>query len=107
MLQGFFDGLDEEDAGVSMTLNGSEYETVSAEVTDTGMYVESEVETYSIELRDLGIVCVLGMITLIALFVIHMLMLLSQQLKYVKDMKLFIVSVYLDCQAKQKLILRN
>ena len=69
MLQGFFDGLDEEDAGVSMNLNGSEYETVSAEVTDTGMYVESEVETYSIELRDLGIVCVLGMITLIALFI--------------------------------------
>mgnify|MGYP003310515525 CR=1 FL=1 len=36
MLQGFFDGLDEEDAGVSMNLNGSEYETVSAETGPTG-----------------------------------------------------------------------
>ena len=69
ILQGFYDGLDEGDAGVSMNLNGSEYETVSVETTDTGLFVESEVETYSIELRDLGIVCVLGIITLAALFV--------------------------------------
>lgn len=69
ILQGFYDGLNEDDAGVSMNLNGSEYETVNVEATDTGLFVESEVETYSIELRDLGIVCVLGMITLVALFV--------------------------------------
>ena len=69
LLQGFYDGLNEDNAGVSMNLNGSEYETISVEATDTGLFVESEVETYSVELRDLGIVCVLGMVTLCALFV--------------------------------------
>ena len=69
MLQGFYDGLSEEDAGVSMNVNGSEYETVNAEVTDTGMYVEAAVDTYSIELGDFGIVCALGAITLVALFI--------------------------------------
>ena len=69
MLQEFYDGLNEENAGVSMNLNGSEYEAVSAQVTDTGLFMETEVATYSVELRDLGIVCVLGIITLAALFV--------------------------------------
>ena len=69
LLQEFYDGLNEETAGVSMNLNGSEYETVSAQVTDTGLFMETAVETYSVELGDLGIVCVLGIITLAALFV--------------------------------------
>jgi len=69
MLQGFYDGLEEEDAGVSINVNGSEYETVNAEVTDTGMYVEAAVDTYSIELGDFGIVCTLGAVTLVALFI--------------------------------------
>ncbi len=69
MMQGFFDGMDEGEADVSMNLNGSEYETVNAEVTETGMFVESAVDTYSVEFRDIGIVCILGAVTLVALFV--------------------------------------
>lgn len=74
MLQGFLAGMDEEDNGSvsvngSIIINGSEYEPVKVETTDTGMRVEAEVDTYSIELSDFGIVCVLGMITLAAVFV--------------------------------------
>ena len=69
MMQGLFDGMDEDATGTSMSLNGSVYEPVKAEVTDTGMFVEAAVDTYSVELGDLGIVCALGMITLAALFV--------------------------------------
>ena len=68
MLQGFFGGMDEVEGG-SMSLNGSVYEPVKVETTDTGMFVETEVETYSIELKDFGVVCVLGMITLAALYI--------------------------------------
>ncbi len=68
MLQGFFGGMDEVEGG-SMSLNGSVYEPVNVEMTDTGMLVEAEVDTYSIELKDFGVVCVLGMITLAALLV--------------------------------------
>ena len=68
MLQGFFGGMDEVEGG-SMSLNGSVYEPVKVETTDTGMYVEAAVDTYSIELGDFGIVCALGAITLVALFI--------------------------------------
>lgn len=69
MLEGFYDGLYEEDANVSMNLNGSEYEAVKAEVNDNGMVVEMAVDAYTIEFRDLGIVCALGVVTLVALLI--------------------------------------
>lgn len=69
MLEGFYDGFYEEDANVSMNLNGSEFEAVKAEVNDKGMFVEMAVDAYTIEFRDLGIVCALGVITLVALLI--------------------------------------
>ncbi len=69
MLEGFYDGLYEEEANVSMNLNGSEFEAVKAEVNDNGMFVEMAVDAYAIEFRDLGIVCALGVVTLVALLI--------------------------------------
>lgn len=69
MLEGFYDEFYEEDANVSMNLNGSEYEAVKAEVNDNGMVVEMAVDAYTIEFRDLGIVCALGVVTLVALLI--------------------------------------
>lgn len=70
---GIHDGLNDEEYGKSldmtMDVNGTKYEAEEIVVDDTTISIKATVDTYTIELRDLWIICLLGVITIAALFV--------------------------------------
>ena len=69
MLQGITDALEEDTSSFSMNMNGSEYKALSVIETEAGMVVEAAVDTYSVELGDSAIACILGAITFVALYI--------------------------------------